>query len=252
MRFIACLVAWLALALSGRAGAETIRLAVEDDWPPYASASGPERQPVGFAVDLVRAVFASRGVQVEFLVVPFPRCLAYTLRGSVAGCFNVTVTRANHADFIWPATSLLEDELTIFARADAAVRDIGPQDLRHHTVGYTQGYTYPTDVMTDPLITRYGASSDQQLLKMLVARRVDYILLNRLPATVRIDGNEAFRGKVKRVGKVSVDGFWLAFSKAHPDGQRLSVMFEQGLRDFKRDGRYQAMASAFRRGLGVQ
>ena len=251
MRIVAWLVACVAWAWCARAGAETIRLAAEDDWPPYSSAVGPDHRPEGFAVDLVREVFASQGIQVEFVVVPFSRCLAYTLKGSVAGCFDVGMTQANRGEYIWTPTPLLEEELAIFARADSTARDIGPKDLRRQTVGYTVGYTYATELMTDPLITRYGASSDQLLLKMLVAGRVDYILLNRMPGELRIAASPAFRGKVKRVGTVSVDSFWLAFSKAHPDGQRLSEVFERGLRQFKRDGRYQAMATAFRRRLGV-
>lgn len=254
MRIVACLLAWMALALCGLAGAETIRVAAEDDWPPYSSAVGPERRPEGFAVDLVREVFASQGIKVEFVAVPFARCLAYTIKGRVVGCFNVTMTRANRHEHIWHAAPMMEEELSIFARADASAsaKEIGLADLRHHAVGYTMGYTYPTDLMSDPLITRYSASSDHQLLKMLLAGRVDYILLNRLPGMLRIAGDPAFSGKVQRVGRVSMDGFWLAFSKAHPDGQRLSGVFEQGLRQFKHDGRYQTMVQAFRRRLGVQ
>ena len=254
MRIVACLLAWMVLALCGPAGAETIRVAAEDDWPPYSSAVGPERRPEGFAVDLVREVFASQGIKVEFVVVPFARCLAYTVKGRVVACFNVGMTQANRHDFVWHPTPMLEEELSIFARTEGAApgHEIGLADLRRRTVGYTVGYTYSTELMTDPLITRYGASSDHQLLKMLVAGRVDYILLNRMPGMLRITADPAFQGKVRRVGKVSMDGFWLAFSKAHPDGQRLSAVFERGLHEFKRDGRYQTMMQAFRRRLGVQ
>ncbi len=255
MRFLACLIAGLVLAGSCRAGAETIRIAAEDDWPPYSSAvtvAGQAQQPQGFAVDLVREVFASQGMRVEFVTVPFSRCLVYTLNGSVAGCFNVGKTQANQDDFIWTPTPLLAEDLAVFARADAPVQgEVGVAELRDHAVGYTMGYTYATELMTDPRITRYGASSDQQLLRMLLARRVDYILLNRLPGELRIQDNPAFRGKVKFVGKLSTDSFWLAFSKAHPDGRRLSQVFERGLGEFKRDGRYRSMMQAFRRSQGL-
>lgn len=49
---------------------------------------------------------------------------------------------------------------------------------------------------------------------------------------------------------ISTDGFWVAFSKARPDGRRLSDTFEKGLLELKTTGRYKAMDAAFRRQLG--
>lgn len=57
----------------------------------------------------------------------------------------------------------------------------------------------------------------------------------------------AVKGQVKRVGVVSQDAFWVAFSKKHPDGQRMCQRFEQGLQAIKASGRYDQAVSQLRR-----
>lgn len=226
-------------------------LAGEDDWLPYSSAekpgSAPEISPVGFSVDLVRAVLATQGIQVKFINVPFARCMLYAKTGQVAGCFNATITDDNRADYIWHQPAMFEEELSIFARANTDSPELRLSDLRGKRVGYTNGYTYPSEFMHDGRIQKSVALSDAALIRMLLAKRVDYILLNRTPGWMRIDGSPDFKGQVKRVGVLSMDGFWVAFSKQHPQGERLAKAFSAGLAQMRRDGSYQQMQDEFRR-----
>ncbi|MBL8444956.1 MAG: hypothetical protein JNK52_12985, partial [Zoogloeaceae bacterium] len=54
-----------------------------------------------------------------------------------------------------------------------------------------------------------------------------------------------------KVGTVSLDGFWIAFSKVHPDGERYSQTFETGLQALRASGRYAELEAAFRKSLGL-
>jgi polar amino acid transport system substrate-binding protein len=248
------------MALSGGLRAETsaniidkntLVLAGEDDWSPYSSAEKPgadaETSPVGFSVDLVRAVFASQGIQVKIINVPFARCMLYAKSGQVAGCFNATITDDNRADYVWHQPSMFEEELSIFARADAQDPELRLADLRGKRVAYTNGYTYPSEFMHDSRIQKSVAVSDAALIRMLLAKRVDYILLNRTPGGMRINNTPEFKGKAKRVGLLSMDGFWVAFSKQHPQGETLAQAFSVGLAQMRRDGSYQRLQDEFRR-----
>ena len=38
-----------------------------------------------------------------------------------------------------------------------------------------------------------------------------------------------------------MDGFWVAFSKNHKDGKRMSEVFEKGMQELHRNGKYKAM-----------
>lgn len=225
-------------------------IAVEDDWPPYAS-QGPDGEPQGFAVRLVRAAFASQGVAVRLQSMPFARCMRAAKEGGAAGCFNATITTENRALYHWHEPPMFEEELAIFGPAEHTGGELSLADLRGHSVGYTNGYTYPTEFMRDPAIQRSGATSDKLLLRMLLSRRVDYILLNTMPGMLRIQGDPALQGKVRRLGRISQDGFWIAFSKNHPEGRKLAEQFGQGLVELRRNGSYQRMLGEFRRELGL-
>ncbi|MCV2360534.1 transporter substrate-binding domain-containing protein [Paucibacter sp. TC2R-5] len=230
---------------------KTLVLAGEDDWSPYSAAEKPgadtDSSPVGFSVDLVRAALASQGIQVKIINVPFARCMLYAKSGQVAGCFNATITDDNRADYVWHQPAMFEEELSIFARADADVPELRLADLRGKRVAYTNGYTYPSEFMHDSRILKSVAVSDAALIRMLLAKRVDYILLNRTPGGMRINNTPEFKGRAKRVGLLSMDGFWVAFSKQHPQGESLAQAFSAGLAQMRRDGSYQRLQDEFRK-----
>lgn len=228
-----------------------IVLGAEDDWPPYSSKKAEASGPEGFAVDLVREVFLQKGISVRFVALPFARCMFYAKSGRVAGCFNATIQNDIKDDYFWHRTPMFEEELAVFGPASFPSENLPLAYLRGKTVGYTIGYTYPAWFFEDSAIIKFGAKSDKVLLDMLAAHHLDFILLNTMPGYMRINSNAKLRGKIKKVGIISMDGFWVAFSKKHPDGERLSKLFEQGLQELKMSGKYTSMQSDFLRRLGI-
>ncbi|TAK74476.1 MAG: transporter substrate-binding domain-containing protein [Aquabacterium sp.] len=243
-------VAFAALAATAMAAPEKILLAAEDDWPPYSSVRGDRSGPEGFAVDVVREAFATQGVQVGFVVVPFARCMLMARTGEALGCFDATVLDDNRDTYHWHETPMFHEELAVFGRAGGSRRDMTLANLEGSTVGYTVGYTYPPAFFRNPKIRRVSAKSDRVLLEMLNAGRVDYILANTAPAYLRINASAKFKGRVEKVGSLSVDGFWIAFTRADPKGKRMALVFERGLQALKADGRYDTMQAAFRKRVG--
>lgn len=228
----------------------TILIAAEDDWPPYSSIRPGTEYPQGFAVDLVREAFATQEIHARFVVVPFARCLHLARIGEVAGCFNTTKLSDNSDLYHWHATPLFYEELAIFARADSSPRNLTLGDLEGQTVGYTIGYTYTPAFHASRKIRKAGAKSDRVLLEMLRAKRVDYVLMNTAPALLRINAASDLKGRIEKVGVLSQDGFWIAFSRATADGARQAETFEKGLQALKSSGRYDLLYAEFRRKVG--
>ncbi|WP_197081564.1 ABC transporter substrate-binding protein [Chromobacterium sp. LK1] len=216
-------------------------IAVEDDWPPYSARGAVSSAPRGLAPQLVREAFRRQGVAVSFVTVPFARCLMLARVGRAAGCLSVTITDDNREQFWWHQTPMFTEELAIFARAASGDAGLGLKDLIGRRVGITQDYSYPSIFYRDVRIMKSVAASDEDLIRMLLARRVDYVLMNALPGQLRIRGNPAAAGRVRKVGSISQDGFWLAFSKARAQGRESAAQLEAGLRAMRKDGSYASM-----------
>jgi polar amino acid transport system substrate-binding protein len=254
MSFIQRLQAGLcALSLASAAYAQnpTITIAAEDDWAPYSSMKADKSGPEGFSPDLVQAVFKLKGVDVKLVAVPFVRCLQMVKTGKAVACFDTTITEENKDAFYWHKTPIFEEDLAIFALSEFTQSGLTTPRLEGSTVGITTGYTYPTDFMQNKKIKKFEANSDDHLLKMLVAKRVQFVILNTMPGLLRIQNDARTKGKIKQVGLISKDGFWLNFSKVHPDGKRMADVFEAGLLEYKASGRYEKMQTEFKQRLGV-
>lgn len=237
--------AWLGI---GAAMAERVTIGAEDDWAPYSSAKAGQSEPEGLTPLLVKAAFKTQGIDADFEVMPFARCLFMAEKGRIVGCFNTTRTQANQALYHWHPTPLFQEEIGIFGRSDKAPsKPLTQKNLEGKTVGVTVGYTYGTDFMTDTRINKLSAASDSNLLKMLDAGRVDYILLNTMPGYWRLRHEKPLANKVQRVGAIGIDSFWLSFSKVHPDGARLTQVFEKGLRTIKSNGQYAHITQTWKR-----
>lgn len=234
----------------------SILLAGEDDWPPYSAAdkrkTTPDHEPLGFSAKLIRAAFATQGIAVRFTTVPFARCMRLAKSEKVAGCFNATITSENRNDYLWHQPPMFREELSIFGPPQTAGAALRLEDLRGKSVAVTNGYTYPSAFMQDTRIQKYWASSDDNLIQMLLNKRVDYILLNRTPGWLRIDATPGARGQVAWRGTVSADDFWIAFSRQYPQSQRLAEAFGKGLTQLHENGRYQRMLEEFRKQVGFR
>lgn len=243
------LVCLLVLAMSPL-GAAPLVIGAEDDWAPYCAIDKASGEPRGLAPEVVKAVFAAEGIEIVFRTLPFARCMHDAKSGKLAGCFNATITEENRHQYYWHATPMFEEDLAIFALANEPRRDLELTSLEGKTVGITLGYTYPTDFMNNPRITRFQAKSDGHILDMLMRGRVEYILMNGMPGYLKIQQKQ-LTGKVIKVGKISTDGFWLAFSRHHPQGEALAKRFEQGLQKIKNNGTYAALVEQFETTLGL-
>lgn len=237
--------------LLGQAHAERILIAAEDDWAPYSAKQTGSAEPTGFTPALVREIFARRDIAVDFITVPFSRCLHYAETGTAVACFNVTITDDNRNTFYWHPTPMFHEGLAIFALRGRFQPELSGKDLHGRRVGITNAYTYPSDFMQNPKIERAVVRSDGNLLNMLIKGRVDFIILNSLPGQLRI--LEAKLGaQIERVGMISNDGFWLSFSKRHPDGERLSKIFEEELVRLMASGRVAELELEMKTRLGLR
>lgn len=228
----------LLLAALGAAHGEVVRIGAEDDWAPYSSAK--EGGPQGMAVDLVQAIFAEAGMQLELVPLPYARCMEDAKRGRLAGCFDTLPDAALRKDYLFHAQPLFVDELWVLARSENPSAKLKTADLAGKRVIVTHGYTYGDAFESNAAIERITAPRDSNALRMLVAGRGEYAVVYRRITRHLLRGDaQDLEGKFKQVGKLEDAALYLSFSRQYPDVQAIVQRFDAAHARLRKSGALQ-------------
>lgn len=233
-------LALLLLASASTALAERLTLVSEDDWYPYAAERHGEAR--GLSVDLVRAAYAAVGVDVQFKVMAYARCMELLDIGEEIGCFNTPDDAAIRLSQRLPKMPLDVDPAYVYTRADHPHDKLTLKQLGGEAVGIVNGYRYGDTFMNDPQILREYSPSDLQNLKKLAAGRLDYIVLYERVARYLIGAyGEELALAIKPVAPIGEIAIYVSFSPIHPDAERAMRQFEQGMQSLRASGQYAAI-----------
>lgn len=232
---------FLALALGQPpARAEQVTLVAENDWYPYTAQRAG--RITGLTVDLVRAAYASVGVNLQLKSMPFARCMALVERGDELGCFNSgqDLKHSQNA-YLFHATPLLLNSNGIYAKAGSPESGLSPAALSGRRVGFTHGASYGDAIEANQAIVRVTAITDLANLRMLMAGRTDFAVMDdRVFNHLEQTNVGELRGQLKRVGKAFSDQpIYVAFSKLRPDAPHWAALLDRGLAALKTSGEYQ-------------
>lgn len=223
---------------SSMALAETVTLVAEDDWYPYCADKGGKAE--GLAVDIITAAYKAAGVDVNYKIMPYSRCMEETKKGNEIGCFDSTWLPEYDANYIKTNDFLFEAEIGIYAPGDYSGKGgLKVKDLEGKSVGITNGYEYGAEFGANKAIKTDVANTDLLGMKKLSAKRVDYALFYTKVADYLLSQNADLKGKMKLVGIVTIDKLYLAFSKKHKDGKKYSELLDKGLAEIRKNGTYQ-------------
>ena len=217
---------------------ERIRIGAEDDWSPYSSAVKGE--PVGFAVDVVRAAWAAAGVDVELVPLPYARCMKDVDRGLLAGCFDTLRDPILESRYRWHAQPLFRASIGIYGRVGNGNErtDLSMASLRGKRVGVTHGYDYGEAFDGDSTMLRDVAPSDLSSLRKLVAGRVDFVLVfDRVANNIAKAHPELGKGFSLQGVLVEPD-LYISFARTYPGIARIVTQFDQGLAKVRSSGEY--------------
>jgi polar amino acid transport system substrate-binding protein len=127
----------LLVSLQSRGRTETVSIIAEDDWYPYSGAF--EGAPRGMAVDIVKAVYAAEGIDVQFVVMNYDRGMGLVSEGGAIGCFNAPRTDEIEHVYYWHAEPMFNANSFFYARSDYTGLVSSLADVAGKRVGLTQG-----------------------------------------------------------------------------------------------------------------
>jgi polar amino acid transport system substrate-binding protein len=236
-----CFAVLCVLALNAAAQTKPLRIGAENDWAPFSSAENG--QPVGMAVDIVRAIFAQADIPIQLVALPYARCMLETKAGKLAGCFDTLPDAQLQRDYLFHAKPLFSDPMLILTRTESKVSAAKVQDLQGKRVLITHGYSYGDEFENNFLIQRVESSSDLSNLRMLVAGRADYSIVYRRILDHQLRGNaKDIASQIKPVGQLSNAQLYLSFSRSYPGLPAVVERFNEAHNRLLRDGTITAIA----------
>jgi polar amino acid transport system substrate-binding protein len=125
-----------------------------------------------------------------------------------------------------------------YAASDYTGKINSAKDIGSRTLGLTQGFGYGNAIDMNDDINKQYSKTDEIILKKLIAKRVDFIVLYDRVADHLISELNV-QGQIKPVGLSEATDLYVAFSRKHPEGKKYCDIFSSGLRKIKTDGTYQ-------------
>ncbi len=201
-------------------------------------------KPGGFLLEITTQALKEAGYDTHVDFVPWARALSQSYDGDVDGLLGCLYSDERAQKLIY-SDVVAESPYVLFALKDSGLAYHGISDLRSHSVGLINGGSYPKELTDDQQIKKEYASSFQQNLQKLQAKRIDtflekkFAVLNYLKAQAPADAAAI----VVLDPPLVVNKFYVAFSRKKQNAEQLAADFNQGLAKLKADGGYAAIMS---------
>lgn len=218
---------------------QTVKLAAEDNWAPFAKSSG-----TGISHSLINSAFSRVGVEVESIVVPYSRGLVMAKKGIVDGVFNLVKEKSTQDHFIFGKEPLFSATASFYQNAkNTTVADDKWGFPPNTKIGIIEGYEYGDELLSLPNIHILTLSNHNQLINLLLLERIDLAIMYDLVAEQYIDqmgvSKDILPTFTNHTGQV-----YLAFSKENPEAESLARLLDKGIISLKQDGSYQKIMAA--------
>ena len=215
---------------------ETLRL-VNHAWPPY---SGKSLYNKGLAIDLVTTCFARAGYNTQLEIAPWKRAL----KGTLTGAYDILLTasfseeRASKALYSDP---YLINDISFMQRAGSGFEFKSLEDLDGLTIGVIDGYIYQPQFDIATNFVKEKIVSDALALKMLVAGRIDLVIVDRLVAAYTIKQNNGLSALDMETlaNPLNLKNLHIIIRRTKPGHEKIIADFNQSLQKMHSDGTYQ-------------
>jgi len=218
---------------------QTITLAAEDSWSPFANQFGQ-----GISHQLIEAAFKQTHIEVNSLVVPYSRALMMAEKGAVDGVFNVTREASTEQRFIFGETPLFAAKASFYQRKKRSlIAENKWQIPKGSMIGVIKSYEYGDEfpeLVKQRQLNLVTVATQQQLINLLLIGRIDAAVMFDLVAQENLQtmgvSDEVFAAFDNHISLI-----YLAFSKENPKATLLAKALDQGLSMLKENGQYQQL-----------
>ena len=166
----------LMLVTSQTVFAKTVKLCGVD-WPPFTF-SEHGKLTHGLSIDIYKEAFGRLGMSIDAKSMPWQRCTKLVKHGTMDALIDNT-----HSDqFIHGLTPTAFYPLAIYVRSDFHQSIFSRESMNNKDVAVIKGYDYTDKISSFTSWNKLFVQSESMLVKLLIAKRFDYILLDQFAA----------------------------------------------------------------------
>jgi polar amino acid transport system substrate-binding protein len=209
---------------------ESIILAVENSWPPYANENGS-----GISKEIIQTAYNSVNVKVEFIVVPYARAVLMAENGEVDGVFNVTKQKSTIDILNFGEAPILQASASFYYHKNSemnfnSVNDIPKEISVGVIIGYGYGHNYQKN---KDRFVKVEVSKQEQLIKLLMSKRIDMAIMYDDVVTAKLSKMGFSQHDIKKGDVNHIIDIYVAFSKKK--NTRIAMkLLDQGLVNIKK------------------
>jgi len=208
---------------------ESIMLAVENSWPPYANEKGD-----GISKEIIKRAYNSVNVKVEFIVAPYARAVLMAENGEVDGVFNVTKQKSTLDMLNFGKTPILQVSASFYYHKNSEMNFNSVNDIPEEaSVGVIIGYEYGDDYQKNKdRFINVQVSKQEQLIKLLMSKRIDMAIMFDDVAKAKLSKMGLIQHDIKKGEVNHISDIYVAFSKKK--NTRIAMkLLDQGLVNIK-------------------
>lgn len=236
---LACLI-----GLSLTAHGQPLRIASEA-WAPYIyEEQGTLR---GLDYDTAQIVLQRLGVEVQWQLLPWKRCLAALEQGQADAILDVFRTQEREATILFPDEPMSQIEFVMFYAQPRPYPYRRLNDLQGLKVGVSAGYWYADQTFRESeLFTREPAPTHAANFGKLLRDRVDLVINDHRGGHFLIEQMGLAHAIAHHPRVVSRDQLYLGLRRG-VGLESLAERFSDELRRFKREPAYAALSARYNR-----
>ncbi len=221
------------------------------EWAPYVS---EELKHEGIVSRVVRESFELRGIDVEFVYLPWKRSIEEAKSGKWDGTLPWLKNEEREADF-WFSDPIAHENVVFFHKNDIDFEWETVDDVKGYTIGGTVGYYYGEEFDSAEkngtlIIDR--AVEDKMNFQKLDAGRVDIVICEIDVGYEIIDklfSAEKEKEFIHHPTPISSNSLFLLLSKNITENAGLIESFNMGLRRLTESGKVEQYWNESRRGI---
>lgn len=226
--------------INGAIAEETVRIAI-GEWQPYLSERAPH---YGFATHIVTESFLLQGIEVEYGFFPWKRSYMLSKQGQPWNGTGVWLHSEERAAFFYYTDPVVPTTVAFFHLKELGFDWSSIEDLGDVKIGVTLGYSYGPEfdmAVKKGEVSLEESRTDALNLQKILKGRIDVfpgevmVMYSLIRELFSPEDAAQFTHHSKALHKNSQH---LLLSKSNPESEQLVELFNAGLKELKKSGRY--------------